>query len=143
MNQGDVAVWIGLALTALGMIMGGVIHVNSRFNEAKREAETRVTAVKTELDTRHARDVERVEEQVEDERTERRREIDRIERAVESFGEIAKAVVAMGRSVEHMSDSFHSHQKNYAADQKEIKAAIRAIEERLPVGRTRSRTKET
>lgn len=131
MSSGDLGIWIGLALTSVGMIMGGTIHVQARFSEAKREAEERVAKAKAELEARHEADLKRVEAAVDEERTERRRELDRMEKTLEGFADVASAVVAMGKSIEHIAERFTDHQRHYERDQTELKASIKGIEQSL------------
>jgi hypothetical protein len=112
--------WIGLALTGVGMLLAGLIYIQRQISETDRK-------VRDDLETRFKRDVDRLELMLNEERTERRRELDRMEKTLEGFADVATAVVAMGKSTEFLAERFSEHQVNYQNDQREIKQSIRDL----------------
>lgn len=127
----EVTDWIGLAFTATTIIGGGWAYIQHQSSALRKEAEDRVQALKIELETRFNKDIERVEKTVDEERIERRREHDRIERTLEGFADVATAVVAMGKSIEHLAERITSSQNSNDRVVTEIKDMVRNLETRV------------
>ncbi|USN16586.1 hypothetical protein POLEWNIK_00600 [Brevundimonas phage vB_BpoS-Polewnik] len=121
----DVTNWIGLGLTALGMSLGGMAYVQTKLEKLREDTERKREEQKKELEERHRTDLSRVEKAVDEERTERRRELDKMEKALEGFADVASAVISMGKSVEHLAERFTDHQRNTEKSLEEIKAQIK------------------
>lgn len=141
----DVANWIGLGLTALGMALGGMAYVQQQLKDERNRTDAKfdkvdahVAAVKLELETRHKADLERVEKNVEEERVERRRELDRMEETIKGFADVAAAVISMGKSVEHLTEKFSDHQRHTDRALEEVKYTVRGMDERLQVASTKA-----
>lgn len=141
----DVSNWIGLGLTALGMALGGMAYVQQQLKDERNRTDAkfdrqdeRLTAVKLELETRHKADLERVEKALEEERTERRRELDRMEETIKGFADVAAAVISMGKSVEHLTEKFSDHQRHTDRALDEVKHTVRSMDEKLQVASTKA-----
>jgi len=145
-----IATWIGLAMTALGMILGGVVYVQAQLKADRDKAESKiiaaeakVDAAKKELEERHKADLAKVEKAVDEERIERRRELDRMEETVKGFADVASAVIAMGKSMEHLAQNLTDHQRRTETSLDELKQEVRALIVARPVRAPRaSRTKK-
>lgn len=134
----DVSNWIGLGMTALGMALGGMAYVQQQLKDERNrvdakidKTDAKIEIVKLELEGRHSKDVERMEKQLDEERTERRRELDRMEETVKGFADVAAAVISMGKSVEHLTEKFSDHQRHTDRSIDEVKHTVRSIDEKL------------
>jgi len=141
----NVANWIGLGLTALGMALGGMAYVQQQLKDERNRTDakfdkqdSKLDAVKLELETRHKADLERVESALVEERTERRRELDRMEETIKGFADVAAAVISMGKSVEHLTEKFSDHQRHTDRALDEVKHTVRSMDEKLQVASTRA-----
>lgn len=121
----DVTNWIGLGMTALGLALGGMAYVQNKVEKVREQSDKKLEDSKKELEDRHKIDLQRVEKAVDEERTERRRELDKMEKALEGFADVASAVISMGKSVEHLAERFTDHQRNTEKALEEIKGEIR------------------
>ncbi|USN16787.1 hypothetical protein STRZYGA_00660 [Brevundimonas phage vB_BpoS-Strzyga] len=131
----DVTNWIGLGLTTLGMCLGGMAYVQTKIEKLREDTERKRDDQKKELEERHKVDLARVERSVDEERTERRRELDKMEKALEGFADVASAVISMGKSVEHLAERFTDHQRNTEKSLEEIKSQIKTPRPRARVAK--------
>lgn len=132
----DVTPWIGLGLTALGMALGGMAYVQTKVEKVREQSRAELSTEKRELEDRHKLDMQRIEKGLEDERQERRRELDKMGETIKGFADVAAAVIAMGKSVEHLAERFNDHQRETKAALEEIKQEVRSTPRP-----TRTRTK--
>jgi len=136
----DISNWIGLGLTAMGMALGGMAYVQQQLKDERNrvddkfgKSDERLIAYKLELETRHKADLERVEKSVDEERIERRRELDEMKETLRGFSDVAAAVISMGKSVEHLTEKFSDHQRHTFQALDEVKHTVRSMDERLQV----------
>lgn len=101
-------------------MLGGAVYVHSAIKDVRTELEAKLIAQKTDL-----------EADILEERTERRRETDRMEKAIEGFASVATAVVAMGKSVEHMTEKLGDNQRLHDRAMDELKHTIRNMDQRI------------
>lgn len=132
----EIANWIGLGLTTLGMALGGMAYVQNKVEKVKDTTDKKLEDQKKELEYRHTTDLNRVEKLLDEERTERRRELDRVEETVKGFADVASAVIAMGKSVEHLAERFTDHQRLTERSLEEIKSELKTRP--VPARRTRA-----
>lgn len=132
-----VASWIGLAMTALGMILGGTVFVQSQIKSTQDRADTRLAETKRELEDRHREDLQRLDKLIEEERLERRRELDRMAEEIKGFADVAGAVIAMGKSLEHLTERHADSQRRTEASLSELTAVVRDLSSR-PTPRVRA-----
>lgn len=117
----------GTTLAALVALGGVVAYFHRTTQDIVARCELKIEQERTER--RH--ELDKLGQALTEERAERRRELDRVERTVEGFADVASAVVAMGKSLEHVSERQSDHQQQYREDMSELKSSIRSIETRL------------
>lgn len=131
MTPSDIAVLISSGVTVLVALGGLVVYFHRINNSIIERCENKIEAQRVELTQERTREVARLESMITDERGERRREIDRQERTISGYADVASAVVAMGKSIEHIGERQNDHQEQYKIDMSEVKSIIRGIESRL------------
>lgn len=127
----DVTNWIGLGLTALALVLGGSVFVQKSIESLRDKMEAKLEAQKKELSETHLRELTAVKTEVAEERHERRRELDQMGETLKGFADVASAVVAMGKSVEHLTEKFSDHQRGTERAMDELKHSIRGIDDRV------------
>lgn len=131
--MGDISAWVGIGLTALALTAGCVAYVHAQINSVHN----RISSARDHAEAKVAEAKKEFVEDITTERTERRREIDRIEKVLEGFSHVASAVVGMGKSIEHLADSLRSHQSMTDRSLDEVKHTVRAIDGQLRGTQTR------
>lgn len=129
--------WLALAsllLVGLGLLGGVVAWTWVQLAKVRAEALEAVEAKAKELKEDRLRECERLSRLIDEERNERRRELDKMERTISGFADVASAVVAMGKSIEHVAERQTDQQDQYRRDMGEVKTLIRGIETRLMDG---------
>lgn len=146
-----IATWIGLGLTAIGMILGGMAYVqqqlkdernrvdakftlvDAEISEERRSTEAKIALLKVETQLEHFREIERLNGALQEEKVDRRREQDRIEETLKGFSDVATAVISMGKSVEHLTEKFTDHQRHTDRALDEVKHTVRSMDEKLQI----------
>ena len=125
--MGDVSAWVAIGLTGLALLGGCVAYmhtlmgqVHTRISASRDWAEEKVKEAKQELTTDLAT-----------EREERRREHDRLEAAIDSFGNVSTAVTALVEGVRHLGDRFEDHRKFNDRGIDELKHQLRQMDSRI------------
>ena len=134
----EVTNWIGLGLTSLGMILGGMAYVQNKLEKLRDQFDTRLENLKKELSDQHKTDLARVDKAMDDEKLERRRELGAMADQLKGFADVASATMAMGKSIEHLAERFNDHQRNTEKSLEEIKQEVRSA--RSPRSTTSRRT---
>jgi hypothetical protein len=145
----DVSAWVGIGLTALALTGGCVAFVHTRIKQsddqtdskialvherirlAEDKAEAKVAEAKRELEGDLS--AERAERMAADdaERSERRREHDKLEGAIDSFRAVGTAVVGMVEGVKHLGERFVEYQRTNDRALDEIKHGVRAMDSKI------------
>ena len=145
----DVSAWVGVGLTALALTGGCVAYVHARIKDSEittdekiqlvhdrvsqssEKAEARVAEAKREV----LADIqtERIERMAADEaeRSERRREHDRLEGAIESFRSIGSSVVTLIEGVTNLGERFTDYKKTNDSALDEIKHGVRGMDAKI------------
>lgn len=132
--------WIGIGLTALALTGGCVAYVHAIAARGHDRTDSKLAALKQEL--RAEMDQERIERLAADEaeRSERRREMDKLSGAIDSFRSFGATVTGMGQDVKHLGERFNDHRDTVNRDFDELKHSIRSLDARvqmIPVGQQR------
>lgn len=156
----DVAIWAGVAIAGAGAIGGGYVFVTNLVDKAKKDADDKLAAAMNAFNTRigelsaalngriseafSAVDSTRkdCEERTTDlrqeftellsqDRQDWRRDVDRLERAVEAFGRMGESVAAMGRSVEHLTAQLVEHRSASERETGKLQAGLAKVSEGL------------
>lgn len=136
--MGDVSAWVGIGLTALAMTAGCIAYVHAQISASDTRTEEKIRELHTRVSGSHGKAEDMVAEvrkelteHMTTERTDRRREIDRVEKVLEGFSHVASAVVGMGKSIEHLADSLRAHQVHTDKSLDEVKHTVRAIDMKM------------
>lgn len=125
--MGDISAWVGIGLTALAMTAGCIAYVHAlmggihtRINATREWAEEKVKEARLEISA-----------EVCAEREERRREHDRMERAIDSFGAVANAVTALVEGVKHLGERLDDNRKSSDRALDELKHGMRQMDSKI------------
>ena len=125
--MGEMSAWVGIGLTALAMTGGCIAYVHAlmagihtRINATREWAEEKVREAKAE-----------VEVSISGERDERRREHDRLERAIESFGAVGTAVTTLLEGVKHLGERLDDNRKSTDRALDELKHGMRNMDQKI------------
>lgn len=127
----EVATWIGLGLTTLGMTFGGMAYVQQQLKDERNRTDGIISLTRVEFHDRHKDDLARLEKTIDEERIERRRELDEIKQMFRGFAEVATAVISMGKSMEHLTEKLNDHQRHTDRAIDEVKSVVRGLDEKL------------
>lgn len=117
---GDLATWVQTGVTILVFLGGIVAYIHNRTDSLRRKAESDLASAKEEI-TRET------SEMIAAEREERRREVDRLEKAILSMQGLPAQVSKVAQSVEHLSERFGDNKAEQARAVDEIKHTVREI----------------
>ena len=138
MDLSTLPVWIGSFIALIAALMGGATYIHTQDDKIKKQLRDDLAAQKKEFHDirkedaeRVTREIQRVEKALEDEKDERKRETDRMEKTLEGFADVAAAVIAMGKSVEYLTERFTEHKKTQEDSMRELKASIRSVEQQI------------
>lgn len=137
----EVTTWIGLGFSALGMTFGGMAYVQQQLKDERNRTDGAINLVRVEFHDRHKEDVARLEKAIDEERIERRRELDEIKQMFRGFADVATAVISMGKSMEHLTEKLNDHQRHTDRAIDEVKHAVRSMDEKLQTAAKAPRTR--
>jgi uncharacterized protein (TIGR02588 family) len=136
MNSGEVATWLGFALAVLAAIFGAFIYIHEQIKIARQETEARIAAA----ELRFKEDLHRVEFQIESERTARREDVGRLERAIAEFQHMGASLQVMGKSIEHLADKMSEQARHMEAVVESVTHTVRSIDLRMSAPAVRERS---
>lgn len=125
--MGDVSAWVGIGLTAIALTAGCIAYVHAQLSSVH----TRISAARDHAEAKVAELKKEVNTDIATEREERRREHDRIERAIDSFAVVGTAVTALVEGVKHLGERFEDNRQaqNRALD--ELKHGMRTMDAKI------------
>lgn len=124
---GGISAWVGIGLSVLVMCASCVAYIHAlingvhgRISSARDHTEEKIAEARTEF-----------RGEIVTEREERRREQDRLERAIDSFATVGSAVTALVEGVKHLGERFEDNRQaqNRALD--EIKHGMRGMDTKI------------
>lgn len=145
----DLAIWMGVVVAGIGAVTGGYVFVTNLVTDAKKDADAKVLAATGQLTGRISEAfsvVETVRRESEErtgdlrdevtqlltqDRQDWRRDMDRLERAIEGFGNVAASVAAMGRSVEHFASQLQDHRQTSERQMNAVQQSLQRVGEGL------------
>jgi formiminotetrahydrofolate cyclodeaminase len=135
MDVSQLPMWLSLIVAIIIALLGGATYVHAQDDRSKRAATDQINAAKKELielrkedQERFVREVSRLEKLSEEEKAERQREADRMEKTLEGFADVSSAVVSMGKSLEYLSERLADHRKSTEDAMLEIKSTLKSVE---------------
>lgn len=125
--MGDISAWVAVGLTALALTAGCVAYIHGQISAVHN----RISTARDHVELKVAEAKKEVEADITTEREERRREHDRLERAIDSFAVVGTAVTAMVEGVRHLGERLEDHRKSSDRSMDELKHGMRQMDARI------------